>query len=243
MNRLLGKTAIITGGTSGIGRAIAETFEAEGAKVVIFDIKGDGDNIYHVDVTKEKEIEIAMKKVYDTFGAIDILVNNAGCAGVNKPTDLLTEKEWDNTFDVDVKSVFFCTKHVISYMRKNGGGSIINMSSVYGTHGSRGDLSAYHASKGAVTAMTRQDAITYGLEGIRVNAIHPGGIKTPLMDAFGEKFPGGREAFEAYVSMHHPVGRMGEPKDIAYGALYLASDEAAFVTGISLYIDGGYTAR
>ena len=242
MDRLKNKVAIVTGGASGIGAAIAELFAQEGAKVCIFDPAAKGEEDFKVDVSNEAQVADAMKKVREKYGKIDILVNNAGFAGANKPTHLVTEEEWDATFKVDVKGVLFCTKHVIPYMLENGGGSIVNMSSIYGTHGTRGDLTPYHAAKGAVTTMTKQDAITYGKKNIRVNAIHPGGIKTPLMRAFGDQVEGGNEAFEAYISKRHPVGHMGEPIDVAYGALYLASDESRFVTGISLYIDGGYTA-
>ena len=240
MDRLKGKTAIVTGGASGIGRAIAELFEREGAEVYVLDPAEKG--ILSVDVSNEEQVAAAMKYIFEKSGKIDILVNNAGYAGANKPTHAVSEAEWDATFAVDVKGVLFCTKHVLPYMIAGGGGSIVNMSSVYGTHGTRGDLTPYHAAKGAVTAMTKQDAVTYGKKNIRVNAIHPGAIVTPLLQKFGGQFEGGWEAFDAYVSKRHPVGHLGTPEDIAYGALYLASDEAKFVTGVSLYIDGGYTA-
>ena len=241
MDRLKNKIAIVTGGASGIGKAIAELFEKEGAAVVVFDLSGSPD-FPPVDVSSEAQVADAVEEVIRRLGRIDILVNNAGMTGENAPTHRLSEEGFDKAFAVDVKGVFLCTKHVIPHMMANGGGSIVNLSSVYATHGTRGDLSAYHAAKGAVLAMTKQDAITYGKRNIRVNAILPGGIETPLFRAFGDVFPGGWEALEVYASKRHPMGRLGQPEDVAYGALYLASDEAKFVTGTGLYIDGGYSA-
>ena len=247
MDRLKNKVAIVTGGCSGIGKAIATLFAQEGAKVVIFD-RQEGDVVKKIDATffkldigDEKAIEKAMLEVAIKNGKIDILINNAGIPGSNKPTHALSEKEWDEVFDVDVKGTFFCTKHVIPYMVKNGGGSIVNISSVYGTHGSSGDIAAYHAAKGAIAAMSKQDAGTYGRKNIRVNAIFPGTIATPLMRDLTKEFPGGFDEYSKYIAKRNPLHRTGEPIDVAYGALYLASDEARFVTGASLYIDGGYT--
>lgn len=241
MDRLKGKVAVVTGGVSGIGKAIADLFEAEGAKVAVIDICAK-EGVFQADVSREDQVAVAVKTIVARYGRIDILVNNAGFAGENNPTHLLSEQGFDQTFSVVAKGVFLCTKQVLPYMIVQGGGSIVNLSSVYGTHGTRGDLSAYHAAKGAVLAMTKQDAVTYGKKNIRVNAILPGAIETPLMHNFGDQFEGGYDAFEAYVSKRHPMGHMGKPEDIAYGVLYLASDEAKFVTGTGLYIDGGYTA-
>ncbi len=241
VRRLQNKIAIVTGGSSGIGKAIVDLFREEGATACVFDIKGEGNNYYNVDITKEDRIVEAVKEVISQYGKIDILVNNAGCAGANCPTHLMDIASWDRTFDVDVKGVMLCSKAVLPIMIENGGGSIINLSSIYGTHGTNGDLTAYHAAKGAVLALTKQDATTYGRKNVRVNAILPGAIVTPLLKEFGGQFPGGWEAYKQYVSKHTPLKRLGEPKDIAYGALFLASDESKFVTGIGLYIDGGYT--
>ena len=238
--RLENKVAIVTGGASGIGRAIVERFREEGATVCIFDIKG-GEDCYEVDVAKEDMVVSAVQEVIRQYGRIDILVNNAGFTGANLPTHLMDADQWDKTFEVDVKGVMLCTKAVLPQMMQQGGGSIVNLSSIYGTHGTKGDLTAYHAAKGAVLALTRQDAVTYGSCNIRVNTILPGAIVTPLLEGLGSQFPGGFEAFEKYVSRHTPMKRLGEPADIANGALFLASDEARFITGASLYIDGGYT--
>ncbi|MEX0600819.1 MAG: SDR family oxidoreductase, partial [Rhodothermales bacterium] len=169
-------------------------------------------------------------------------VNNAGIAGANKPTDLLTEADWDKVFDVNVKGVFYCTKYAIPYMRVAGGGSIINLSSIYGIIGAP-DIPPYHASKGAVRLMSKTDALLYAEENIRVNSVHPGYIWTPLVEDLGRESEEGVEAFRANLDSLHPIGHVGEPDDIAYGIVYLASDESKFVTGSELVIDGGYTAR
>ncbi|MBO7364632.1 MAG: SDR family oxidoreductase [Lachnospiraceae bacterium] len=241
MDRLKGKVAVITGGASGIGAAIADAFRKEGAEVVVFDLAAREDTV-QVDVSDEAEVESAIRKTVERYGRIDILVNNAGFAGANKPTLDVTEEEWDRTFNVDVKGVLFCTKHVLPHMIRAGGGSIVNMSSIYAVIGTKGDLAAYHAAKGAVLAMTRQDAVTYGKYGIRVNAVLPGAIVTPLLQSLGSQVPGGWDAYYAYVAKRNPIGFLGSPEDVAYGVVYLASDEARFVTGTPLYIDGGYTA-
>jgi NAD(P)-dependent dehydrogenase (short-subunit alcohol dehydrogenase family) len=175
------------------------------------------------------------------FGNIHVLVNNAGISGVSKPTDEITEEEWDRVMSVNVKGVFFCTKHVIPYMRKTGDGSIINLSSVYGIVSSP-DVPPYHASKGAVRIMTKTDAFLYAKNKIRVNSVHPGFIWTPMVENYA-KSQGEVGEVRKFLDSLHPIGHIGEPDDIAYGILYLASDESKFVTGSELVIDGGYTAR
>lgn len=144
--------------------------------------------------------------------------------------------------NVNVKAVFFCTKHVIYYMQKAGGGSIINLSSIYGLVGAA-DLPPYHASKGTVMLMSKNDAFLYAKDNIRVNSVHPGYIWTPLVEKLGVESPQGVEEFKKHLDSLHPIGHVGEPIDIAYGILYLASDESKFVTGSALVIDGGYTAQ
>ena len=242
MDRLKGKIAVVTGGGSGIGGAIALLFEKEGATVCVFDLKGDGENFYKTDVSDEKSVEQNLNAVFAKYGRIDVLVNNAGITGENTSTHNGDAEDWKKVFDVNVMGIFNCVKHVIPFMAKTGGGSIINIASVYATYGSKGDLSAYHASKGAVVAMTRQDAVTYGKLKIRVNCILPGAIVTDMITKFADCFEGGFDGYVAYASKRHPMGYLGEPNDIAYGAVYLASDEAKFVTGLMMYIDGGYTA-
>ncbi len=253
--RLSGKTAVITGAALGIGRAIATTMAAEGARVALLDVldpegaaleqqlnhKGHAAKYWWCDVAKEIDVESAFRKVARHFGKIDIVVNNAGISGANKPTHELSEAEWDKVQSVNVKGVFFGTKHAIGHLRQAGGGSIINLSSIYGLVGA-GDVPPYHASKGAVRLMTKNDALIYAPDRIRVNSIHPGFIWTQMVQNHLAGLGDVNEGREA-VGALHPLGHMGEPDDIAWGAVYLASDEAKFVTGAELVIDGGYTAR
>ncbi len=255
MDRLKGKIAIFTGGTLGLGRATALRMAEEGARVAILDVLDqDGEELvselnrrgllarfWHCDVSRETEVATAITGVATHFGRVDIVVNNAGISGTNKPTHELTESEWDQVQSVNVKGVFFCTKHAIPHFRNAGGGSIINLSSIYGLVGAP-DVPPYHASKGAVRLMTKTDALLYAPDKIRVNSIHPGFIWTPMVEnhlrGMGD-LDAGRKTIDAL----HPLGHMGEADDIAWGAVYLASDEAKFVTGSELVIDGGYTAH
>lgn len=255
MGRLEGKVAVITGGGAGMGKETSILFAKEGAKVAVFEInqkdgqetvnqiiaEGGTAKFWQVDVSNEKNVKNAMEGVKETYGKIDILINNAGIVGVDKKTHELTVEEWDQVFNVDVKGVFFCTKYAVPFMLENGQGSIVNLSSIYGTLGSH-ELTPYHAAKGAVFAMTRQDAMNYAKNNIRVNSIHPGTIMTPLVRELGSRMEGGLPAYEALMGEKHPIGHAGEPIDVSYGCLYLASDEAKFVTGAQLYIDGGYSA-
>lgn len=252
MERVKDKVVIVTGGALGIGRESCLLLAKEGAKVAVTDIldeegknlieeiKGSGGlaKYWHLDVADEREVEKVYAEVAKEFGKLDATVNNAGITGVNKPTHELTEAEWDKVMDINVKGVFFCTKHAIPHMKKAGGGSIVNLSSIYGIIGA-GDIPHYHASKGAVRLMTKNDALIYAPDKIRVNSIHPGFIWTPLVEEFGKDVPNFRENLDSL----HPIGHVGEPLDIAYGIVYLVSDEAKFITGSELVIDGGYTAK
>jgi NAD(P)-dependent dehydrogenase (short-subunit alcohol dehydrogenase family) len=256
MNRLLGKTAIVTGGAVGIGRACVQRMAEEGAKVAIFDVleaegkalaseltaSGHDVGFWTVDVSNETAVKSAIDEAVARFGGLHVMVNNAGISGSALPTDQVTEAEWDRVQAVNVKGVFFGTKHAIPHMRAAGKGSIINLSSIAGLIGI-GGIAPYHASKGAVRLMTKNDAITYAPEKIRVNSIHPAYIWTPMVENHLRANAPDLEAAKAAAGAAHPIGNMGEPDDIAWAVLWLASDEAKFVTGAEIVIDGGYTAQ
>jgi NAD(P)-dependent dehydrogenase (short-subunit alcohol dehydrogenase family) len=255
MDRLKGKVAAITGAALGLGRATATRMAEEGAHVAVLDVlekegaavaaelsgRGLTARFWRCDVAREAEVERVFGEIAQHFGRLDVVVNNAGVSGANKPTHEITEAEWDFVQSINVKGVFFGTKHAIGHMRRAGGGSIVNMSSIYGLVGAA-DAPPYHASKGAVRLMSKNDALTYAPDKIRVNSIHPGFIWTPMVEHFlndSSEPAEGRKAVDAL----HPLGHIGDVDDIAWGAVYLASDEAKFVTGAELVIDGGFTAR
>jgi NAD(P)-dependent dehydrogenase (short-subunit alcohol dehydrogenase family) len=255
MSRLTDKVAIVTGSGKGMGRAMATLFAAQGAAVAVTDVsekdgvetvrlieeQGGRAAFWRLDVSDEAEVSSVFEQVSEEFGKLDILVNNAGISGVDKPTHEVTEAEWDAVFAVDVKGVFFCTKQAIGHLRANGGGSIVNISSIYGLVGSH-EMAPYHAAKGAVTIMTKKDAVTYGRDGIRVNSVHPGTILTPFVRELAERSEGGLRGYLDIMEPKHPIGHVGEPEDVANAVLFLASDEARFVHGAALVVDGGYTA-
>ncbi|MCH8989378.1 MAG: glucose 1-dehydrogenase [Chloroflexi bacterium] len=248
--RLNGKVALITGAARGQGAAEARLFAQEGAKVVLADVsdqegsavaaeiaEAGGDALYvHLDVTNEGDWDRAIQSAVSTFGKIDILVNNAGIWRRGHVLETSSE-QWDLVLGVNAKGVFLGTKAAIPEMRKAGGGSIINISSTAGLVGSR-TSSAYSASKGAVRIFTKSTAIQYAAEGIRANSIHPGPIDTDMGD---QVWPDADSRERAVART--AIARMGTAQDIAYGALYLASDESSFVTGAELVIDGGLTAQ
>ena len=255
--RLEGKVALISGAAGGVegelmgfGGAAARLFAEEGAKVVLTDINEEsgqktaaqineagGDALFRrLDVTNEQEWMDAVRATISAYGRVDILVNNAG-TGARSSVEDTTEEVWDIQMNIHAKSAFLGTKHVIPEMRKIGGGSIINVSSIYGLVGSESST-AYHAAKGAIRLFTKSAAIQYAKENIRVNSIHPGYALTPLTRR-GYENP---EYFEN-IRSRVPIGRVGTADDIAYGMLYLASDESSFVTGSELVIDGGTTAQ
>jgi NAD(P)-dependent dehydrogenase (short-subunit alcohol dehydrogenase family) len=256
MNRLQGKTAVVTGGAVGIGRACVLRMAEEGAKLAIFDVlEKEGQALaaelaakkydaafWKVDVTEEAAVKSAIDAAAARFGGLSVMVNNAGISGSPKPTEQVSEAEWDRVQAVNVKGVFFGTKHAIPHLRASGGGAIINLSSIAGLIGV-GGIAPYHASKGAVRLMSKNDAITYAPEKIRVNSIHPAYIWTPMVENHLRATSDDLEAAKAAAGAVHPIGHMGEPDDIAWAVVWLASEEAKFVTGAEIVIDGGYTAR
>ena len=256
MKRLSGKAVVVTGGSVGIGRACVLRMAEEGARDAIFDVletegralsaelasRNLAVDFWSVDVSDEQSIASAIAAAAVRFGGLHVMVNNAGISGSPKPTDQVSEAEWDRVQAVNVKGVFFGTKHVIPHLRSAGGGSIINLSSIAGLVGV-GGIAPYHASKGAVRLMTKNDAITYARERIRVNSIHPGYIWTPMVENHLRAISDDLEGAKAAAGSVHPIGHMGEPDDIAWAVVWLASDEAKFVTGAEIVIDGGYTAR
>lgn len=246
--RLKDKVAIITGGTFGIGESTVRLFAREGAKVVIAarsvdkgtklanEIKEEGGEALFVrtDVSKEEDVINLVKQTVDTYGKLDIMFANAGIGDMQDLADCTLE-EWNRTISVDLTGVFLCNKHAIQEMEKNGGGSIINCASILG-HVGQVSVSAYAAAKGGVVNMTRAAAVTYADRGIRVNAVCPGYIDTPILDDTP------KEVLDSLVSMV-PAKRLGKPEEVANCVLFLASDESSFVTGANLLVDGGYTAQ
>ena len=250
MPRLEGKVALISGGARGQGAIEARMFAEEGASVVIGDILDDqgrqteaelqelGYNVtyVHLDVTSESDWEAAVQSAVDTYGKLDVLLNNAGIL-IRKNIEETTEDDWDRIFAVNAKGVFLGTKAAIPAMREAGGGSIINISSTAGLVGSPNGSASYTATKGAVRLFTKSTAIQHAREGIRCNSIHPGPIETDMIaDTLNDP------ANMALRMQRLPLGRVGKPSEIAYGAIYLASDESSFVTGSEVVIDGGTTA-
>lgn len=254
MGRLSGKVAVVTGGALGIGRAVCTLFAREGAKVAVADLLEEegrgvaegitasgGEAVFvRLDVGVEDDVKAAFGEVRRAFGPIDVLVNNAGVSGARGPVHELAGADWDRVMKVNVMGVFNCTRHAVPQMREAGGGSVINIASVLGVVGGANNT-PYVASKAAVRLMTKSDALTYAGEGIRFNTIDPGFIWTPLIERYVNSAPDPEAAREALERLH-PMGRLGEPEDVAYGALYLAGDESRFMTGSDLVIDGGYTA-
>ncbi len=249
--RLAGKVTLISGASRGIGEAIARCFAAEGASVVIGDVleteghrvvndiqASGGDACFaRLDVTNEADWQQAVGLAVQQFGALNILVNNAGTGNPGTVEDVSLE-EWNRVMGVNSTGVFLGTKTAIPALRQAGGGAIVNMSSQLGLVGTDHSSPQYQASKGAVRLLTKSTAIQYAPEGIRVNSVHPGPIATPR-NAERRADP----ATYAMMISRIPIGRYGRPEEIAQGVLYLASDDAAFVTGSELVIDGGWTAQ
>lgn len=244
MNRLEDKVAIVTGGASGIGLATAQLFEEEGARVVVFDINVSGDNSMRVDVTSASEVESAVKEVIQRYERLDILVNVAGGSGRkwgDGPADSCTLEGWEKTLALNLDSVFYCCKYALQAMLAQGHGVIVNVSSILGLVGGDDDFAthAYATSKGAVISLTRSIASYYAPRGIRANVICPSLIATPM----SQRAQASEQIRSRLPQLQPLTGDFGSPMDVAHAALYLASEEASFVTGTVLTVDGGWTAR
>jgi NAD(P)-dependent dehydrogenase (short-subunit alcohol dehydrogenase family) len=244
------KVAIVTGGSFGIGRAAALAFSKKGANVVIADwiedketlnlIKASGGEAVFVkcDVSKSNDVKAFVEKTISSFGRLDYAFNNAGIEGISAPVQDCTEENWDKTIGINLKGIWLCMKYEIPEMLKQGKGAIVNCASVAGLVGFPG-LPAYVASKHGVIGLTKTSALECAKLGIRVNAVCPGAIKTPMIDRLtGNK----KEAEEQFAGLE-PIGHLGQPEEVANAVIWLCSDEASFVTGHAMAVDGGWVAQ
>jgi NAD(P)-dependent dehydrogenase (short-subunit alcohol dehydrogenase family) len=245
--RLKGKVAIVTGGASGMGRSEATIFAREGARVVVADLleregeevaKGIGDaaRFMKLDVTSEASWQAVVAAAEREFGRLDILVNNAGISGTYQP-DLTSTEAWDKVMDINAKGVFFGMKHAVPALKRAGGGAIVNISSISGFAGQHGVHMAYNASKGAVRIMTKTAAVQWAADNIRVNSVHPGFLPA-MRTSVGSANP----EWRAKVLKAVPMKREGRVEEVAHAVLFLASDEASYITGTELVVDGGFLA-
>jgi NAD(P)-dependent dehydrogenase (short-subunit alcohol dehydrogenase family) len=249
---LEGKIALVTGAGSGIGRAAAMAFAREGAKVVVADIaadsgketlrlieQGGGNGLWiEGDVSVSADVQTIVQAAVEHYGRLDYAFNNAGIEGAQAPTAEGEEDNWDRVLAINLKGIWLCMKHEIPVMLEQGGGAIVNTASVAGLVGFP-NISAYNASKGGVIQLTKTAALEYAKDGIRVNAVCPGVIRTPMVERF---LGGSAEAESQFVAME-PVGRMGLPEEIAEAVIWLCSDAASFVTGHAMVVDGGLVAQ
>ncbi|MFB0537974.1 MAG: SDR family NAD(P)-dependent oxidoreductase [Anaerolineae bacterium] len=251
--RLEKKVAVVTGAGKGIGQGIAKVFSQEGAKVAVIDWdeeagkktaeeirQSGGDALFvNCDVSNEEQVKAMVQATLDKYGRIDVLVNNAGI-GVYLPVLEATSDDWDHCLAVNLKGVFLCSKYAIPHMQAVGKGAIVNISSVH-AHATVNGVAPYAASKGGITALTRNMAIDYG-PAIRVNAIAPGWVLTPLIQSIFDSYDDPAEQ-QRLVEQRQVMKRIGQPEDIGHAAAFLASDEASFITGTQLFVDGGLTAQ
>lgn len=250
---LAGKVALVTGGSTGIGKASSLTFAREGAKVVVSDVnvhggeetvrligESGGEAIFvKADVLLAAEVEALVKKAVGTYGRLDCAFNNAGIAGtIGASTHEYPDESWDRVIGINLKGVWLCMRYELPQMLKQGGGAIVNTASIWGLVGAPG-ASAYVASKHGVVGLTRAAALEYAPQGIRINAVNPGTIRTPILDPFIAAIP----EFESLMTARHPIGRIGMPEEVAEAVVWLCSDAASFVIGQNLPVDGGYTTQ
>jgi NAD(P)-dependent dehydrogenase (short-subunit alcohol dehydrogenase family) len=250
---LVGKVALVTGGSTGIGKASSVAFAREGAKVVVSDVnvqggeetvrfirESGGEAIFvKADVLLAAEVEALVKKAVGTYGGVDCAFNNAGIAGaIGASTHEYPDESWDRVIGINLKGVWLCMRYEIPQMLKQGGGAIVNTASIWGLVGAPG-ASAYVASKHGVVGLTRAAALEYAPQGIRINAVNPGTIRTPILDPFIAAIP----EFESMMTARHPIGRIGMPEEVAEAVVWLCSDAASFVVGQNLPVDGGYTTQ
>lgn len=255
MKNLKHKVVLVTGGASGIGAATCRRLLDEGCRVAVTDLaREEAQRVvedaresageaaaWALDVSDEAAVARVVAEIVDHFGRLDAVVSNAGISGVDKPPHEIDAEEWSQVMRVNVDGVFFVTKHTVPRLREAGGGSIVNLSSIYGIIGAD-DIPPYHASKGAVREMTKVDALFYATDNIRVNSVHPGFVWTPLVEELAER-SGDVDSFRKELDGRHPIGRVGRPEEIASAIAFLISDDASFMTGSELVVDGGYTCR
>jgi NAD(P)-dependent dehydrogenase (short-subunit alcohol dehydrogenase family) len=253
--RLAGKVALVTGGARGIGLAACRKLAAEGAAVAMTDVldpegmaatealilQGARALYQHHDVAREDDWAAAVNSAMSAFGALHILVNNAAIAR-NEDVESETLEGFTRVASVNTTGAWLGMKAVIPHLKRAGGGSIVNIASIYGTTGGSGAAIAYHASKGALRIMTKSAALRYATEGIRVNSVHPGFIETPMVAPLLERVDGKPSPFLAFIQGNTPMRRLGRPEEVANAIAFLASDEASYMTGSEVYVDGGWTA-
>jgi NAD(P)-dependent dehydrogenase (short-subunit alcohol dehydrogenase family) len=249
---LMDRVALVTGGSAGIGRATAQAFARAGSRVVVSDVDdaageetvqlirdAGGDAIYvHCDVADSAEVQALVARTVDAYDRLDLAFNNAGIEGTPAPTAECTEENWKRVLDVNLTGVWFCMRFEINQMLRQGGGAIVNCSSVAGLVGFPG-APAYVASKHAIVGLTKTAALEYATRGIRVNAVCPGVIRTAMID----RYTRGDPAAVAQITAIEPIGRMGTPEEVADAVLWLCSDGASFVTGQAIAVDGGLVSR